>query len=63
MAKFIIGVVVGIFLGASGSVYGAVAAGSGASSGWTIAEDGEAIIVPDRHGVCRRDIEPLDDAG
>jgi hypothetical protein len=43
MAKFIIGVVVGIFLGASGSVYGAVVAGSGTLSGWTVAKDGENV--------------------
>jgi hypothetical protein len=48
MAKFFIGVVVGIFLGASGSVYGAVDAGSGTLSGWTVTKHGEAIIIFDR---------------
>ena len=48
MAKFFIGVVVGIFLGASGSVYGAVVAGSGASSGWAVTKDGEPIVNSDR---------------
>ena len=36
MAKFIIGVVVGIFLGASVGAYGAVVAGPEISTGWTV---------------------------
>ena len=43
MAKFIIGVVVGIFLGATGSAYGAVASGSGTVPGWTVTKDGEDV--------------------
>ena len=48
MAKFIIGVLVGLFLGASAPVYGAVAAGSGASSGWTVTMCAKAIVISDR---------------
>ena len=36
MAKFIVGVLVGLFLGASASAYGAGAYRSGTLSGWTI---------------------------
>jgi len=39
--KFFIGVIVGISLGASASVYGAVAASSSAVSGWTVTKYGE----------------------
>ena len=42
MAKFIIGVVVGIFLGAAVSAYGAVATGSGTLSNWTVTKNGES---------------------
>jgi hypothetical protein len=45
MAKFIVGVVVGIFLGASASAYGAVAPGSCTLSGWAVAKDGEDVCV------------------
>jgi hypothetical protein len=45
MAKFIIGVVVGIFLGASASAYGAVAAGSGTLSSWTVAKNSENVCT------------------
>ena len=43
MAKFFIGVIVGISLGASASAYGAVAAGFGAVPSWTGAKDGENV--------------------
>jgi hypothetical protein len=43
MAKFIVGVLVGLFLGATASAYGAVAAGSGTLSGWTVAKRGENV--------------------
>jgi hypothetical protein len=36
MAKFIVGVLVGLFLGASATAYGAVATGSGTLSSWSI---------------------------
>jgi hypothetical protein len=36
MAKFIVGVLVGLFLGASATAYGAVATGSGTLSSWII---------------------------
>ncbi|MBR1223763.1 hypothetical protein JQ600_02475 [Bradyrhizobium sp. AUGA SZCCT0176] len=39
MTKFIIGVVVGIFLGASVGAYGAVAAPPATLSSWTVAND------------------------
>jgi hypothetical protein len=48
MVKFIFGVMVGVFLGASASAYGAVAPGSGSLSSWTVTKHGEAIIVSDR---------------
>jgi hypothetical protein len=55
MAKFIIGVVVGIFLGASASVYGAVAAGSGTLSGWTVTKRGENVCSgPNTTEACGR---------
>jgi hypothetical protein len=38
VAKFFIGVIVGISLGASATAYGAV--GSGTVPGWTVAKDG-----------------------
>ena len=41
--KFFIGVIVGISLGASASVYGAVAAGFGAVPSRTGAKDGENV--------------------
>jgi len=55
MAKFIIGVVVGIFLGATGSVYGAVVSRSGAVPGWTVANDGENVCSgPNTTEACGR---------
>jgi hypothetical protein len=47
MAKFIIGVIVGISLGASATAYGAGASRIGTLSGWVPKHD-EAIILPDR---------------
>jgi hypothetical protein len=40
MAKFIVGVLVGLFLGASASAYGAVATGAGTLSNWTVINGG-----------------------
>lgn len=58
MAKFIIGVVVGVFLGASASAYGAVAAGSGTLPGWTVAKDGvNACSNPNTTEAWGRDAE------
>jgi hypothetical protein len=48
VAKFIIGVVVGIFLGATASVYGAGTSRSGIPSGWTVAKNSPAIVITDR---------------
>ena len=39
MAKFIIGVLVGLVLGASTTAYGAGASQTGTSSGWTAGEE------------------------
>lgn len=56
MAKFIIGVMVGLFLGASASAYGAV--GSGTVPGWTVAKDGESICSnPNTTEACGRDAD------
>ena len=46
MAKFIIGVAVGIFIGASVSAYEAVAAGPGKLSGWTGTNNGGFFPLP-----------------
>jgi hypothetical protein len=55
MAKFIIGVVVGILLGATGGAYGAGAAGPGTLSGWTVAKDGENVCSgPNTTEACGR---------
>jgi hypothetical protein len=43
MAKFIIGVIVGIFLGSATSAYAAGAARSGTLSAWTITKHGEGV--------------------
>ena len=43
VARFFIGVLVGVFLGASASANGAVAAGFGAVPSWTGAKDGENV--------------------
>ena len=48
MAKFIIGVIVGISLGATATAYGAGASRPGTLSGWTITKNDEAIVVSDR---------------
>jgi hypothetical protein len=48
VAKFFSGVIAGIFLGATVSVYGAVASRPGSLSGWAVTKHGEAIIVSDR---------------
>jgi hypothetical protein len=45
MAKFIVGVLVGLFLGASATAYGAVVTRSGTLSNWTVASTVEAIIA------------------
>ena len=48
MAKFIVGVVVGIFLGASVGAYGALATRSKSSSGWTVTKYAEAVCFDSR---------------
>jgi len=48
VAKFITGVIVGIFLGATASVYGAGACRPGIPSGWTVAKNSPAIVITDR---------------
>jgi hypothetical protein len=48
MAKFIIGVVVGILLGATGSAYGAGASRSGEPSDWAATNRGEPTLISDR---------------
>lgn len=40
MAKFIVGVIVGLFLSTSTTLYGASPAGPGSLSGWSAAKDG-----------------------
>jgi hypothetical protein len=45
VAKFIVGVLVGIFLGASATAYGAGASRPGTVPGWTVAKDGEPISI------------------
>jgi hypothetical protein len=53
VAKFIIGVVVGISLGASATAYGAV--GSGTVPGWTVTKDGEDVCSgPNAAEACGR---------
>jgi hypothetical protein len=52
VAKFIIGVVVGISLGATASAYGAVASGSGTLSGRTVQSDG-ALVRTQNNGVAK----------
>ena len=47
MAKFVIGVVLGLFMGTATNVYGVGAAGPGVASGWTFAEDGDAVLHSD----------------
>ena len=43
MAKFIIGVLVGLFLGASTTTYGASASQTGTLSGWTVTRNDEEV--------------------
>ena len=43
MAKFFVGVIVGLFLGASATAYAAGVFGSGTLSGWTVIKDGEEV--------------------
>ena len=47
MVKFIVGVLVGLFLGASASAYGAAAHGAGTLSSGTVAKTGVAVIISD----------------
>jgi hypothetical protein len=55
VAKFFIGVVVGIFLGASVSALGAVASGSGTLSSWTVTMNGEGVCSgPNTTEACGR---------
>jgi hypothetical protein len=55
VAKFIIGVVVGIFLGATGGAYGAGASRPGTLSGWTVAKDGGNVCSgPNTTEACGR---------
>ena len=44
MAKFFVGVIVGLFLGASATGYAAGVFGSGTLSGWTVTKDGEEVL-------------------
>jgi hypothetical protein len=53
MAKFIVGVLVGLFFGASASAYGAVATGT--LSKWMITSDGvEVCSSPNTSDACGR---------
>jgi hypothetical protein len=55
VAKFIIGVLVGLFLGASATAYGAVASRPGILSGWTVAKDAaEVCSGPNVADACGR---------
>jgi hypothetical protein len=55
MAKFIVGVLVGLFLGASATAYGAGASRPGALSGWAVTEDGaEVCSGPNVADACGR---------
>jgi hypothetical protein len=47
MAKFFIGVIVGISLGGTVSAYGAVASQSGALLGWTVVTRDGVEVYPD----------------
>jgi hypothetical protein len=47
MAKFIVGVLVGLSLGASASAYGAAARGAGTLSSGTVTKNGAAVIICD----------------
>jgi hypothetical protein len=48
VAKFIIGVIVGISLGASATAYGADTSRSGTMSGWTAAKNIQGVNISDR---------------
>jgi hypothetical protein len=43
MARFIIGVVVGVFIGSAATSYAAGVFGSGYLTGWTVVTDGEEV--------------------
>jgi hypothetical protein len=53
MAKFIVGVLVGLFLGATVSAYGASASRSGTLLGWAVANIGiDACFGPNATETC-----------
>ncbi len=55
MAKFIIGVIIGLFLGATTSVYGAGASQAGTLSDWTVTKNGvEVRSGPNAADACGR---------
>lgn len=45
MAKFIVGVIVGLFLSTSTTLYGAGPVGPGSLSGWSTAKDGAKMCT------------------
>jgi hypothetical protein len=57
MAKFIVGVIVGIFLGASVSAYSAGVFGSGTLSGWTVTKDSEEVCSEPSVDMAAKEIE------
>jgi hypothetical protein len=55
MTKFIFGVLVGLFLGASATAYGAVATGASTLSSWAVTKRGENVCSgPNTTEACGR---------
>ncbi len=57
MPRFIAGIIIGFFLGASAAAYAAGVFGSGTLSGWTVVKDGEEVCSDPEVDTSAQEIE------
>jgi hypothetical protein len=57
MARFIVGILTGIFLGAAISAYAAGVFGSGTLTGWSVTKDGEEVCSDPEVNTASKEIE------
>jgi hypothetical protein len=57
MQRFILGVIVGLFLGAAASAYAAGIYGSGTLLGWSVVKDGEEVCSDPEVDTAAKEIE------
>jgi hypothetical protein len=57
MLRFILGVILGCFLGILGSAFAAGVFGSGTLDGWTVTKDGEEVCSDPEVDIIRKEIQ------